>query len=133
MQKRAGLPATKELILKGVKLDLVLVPAGKFVLGSPENDPEKCYDEMQYEVTLTTPYYMGKCEVTQAQWEAVMGNNPSEYKGKENPVEQVSWNEIQGFLKQGRKFPMPSGYTTCTAMWMSGVRIGMTGMGTLEE
>ena len=66
---------------KDVKLEMVLIPAGKFKMGSPANEKGRKVFETQHEVTLTKPYYMGKYEVTQEQWEAVMGKNPSEGKG----------------------------------------------------
>ena len=53
-----------------------------------------------HEVTLTKPYYIGKFEVTQEQYHQVMGNNPSHFKGRDLPVEQVSWNEAQEFCKK---------------------------------
>src|SRR3990172_11895069 len=70
--KRVGLPATKDLNLNGVKLEMVLIPAGKFTMGSPEGEARRSKGEKQHEVTLSTPYYMGKYEVMQAQWEAVL-------------------------------------------------------------
>jgi len=86
---------------KGMKLDLVLIPAGKFMMGSPESEKDRYKDEIQHEVTLTKPFYMGRYEVTQEQWEAVMGNNPSSRtKGAKLPVTDVSWNDCQDFIKQ---------------------------------
>ena len=67
---------------QGVSLEMVLIPAGKFMMGSPASEKGRSDNETQHEVTLTKPFYMGKYEVTQEQWEAVMGNNPSAYKGK---------------------------------------------------
>ena len=96
---------------KGIKLEMVLIPAGKFKMGSPVSekgrfDPAskmdvKVGDETQHEVTLTKPYYIGKFEVTQEQWEAVMGDNPSsKTKGAKLPVTDVSWNDCQEFIKK---------------------------------
>ena len=62
---------------QGVSLEMVLIPAGKFMMGSPESEKGRSDNETQHEVTLTKPYYMGSYAVTQEQWEAVMGNNPS--------------------------------------------------------
>ena len=85
----------------GVKLEMVLVPAGKFKMGSPESEKGRDEDEKQHEVTLTKPFYMGKFEVTQEQWEAVMGNNPSiRTKGAKFPVTDVSWEDCQEFIKK---------------------------------
>ena len=86
---------------KDVKLEMVLVPAGKFKMGSPASEKERSDNETQHEVTLTTPFYMGKYEVTQEQYEAVMGNNPSAFdKGAKLPVTGVSWNDCQEFIKK---------------------------------
>jgi formylglycine-generating enzyme required for sulfatase activity len=85
---------------KGVKLEMVLVPAGKFMMGSPKKEVGRYGDETQHEVTLTKPFYMGKYEVTQEQWESVMGDNPSSRtKGAKYPVTDVSWEDCQEFIK----------------------------------
>ena len=76
---------------KGLKLEMVLIPAGKFMMGDLGKD---------HEVTLTKPFYMGKYEVTQDQWQAVMGSNPSSTKGTKLPVTNVSWNDCQDFIKK---------------------------------
>ena len=83
---------------KDVKLEMVLVPAGKFMMGAPASEKFRFDDETQHEVTLTKPYYMGKYEVTQEQWESLMGNNPSETKGAKLPVTNVSWGLCQAFI-----------------------------------
>ena len=85
---------------KGVNLDIVLIPAGRFMMGSPASEKGRNENETQHEVTLTKSYYMGKYELTQEQWEAVMGNNPSEIKGVKLPVTQVSWEDCQEFIKK---------------------------------
>jgi formylglycine-generating enzyme required for sulfatase activity len=92
----------KEDLGKGIKLDMVLIPAGKFMMGSPESETGRGSNETQHEVTLTKPYYMGKYEVTQEQWEAVMGSNPtpSYHKGANFPVGFVSWENCQEFIKK---------------------------------
>jgi formylglycine-generating enzyme required for sulfatase activity len=99
--KRAGLEPTKTQDLRnGVKLELALIPAGKFLMGSPETEKDRTKSETQHEVTITKPYYMGKYEVTQEQYEQVMGTNPSQFKGRDLPVEQVSWDDAQAFCKK---------------------------------
>jgi len=85
---------------KDVKLEMVLIPAGKFMMGSPESEKERSDNEKQHEVTLTKSYYMGKYEVTQEQWESVMGKNPSDTKGAKLPVTNVSWEDCQEFIKK---------------------------------
>jgi formylglycine-generating enzyme required for sulfatase activity len=94
----------KELTLDlggGVKMELVLIPAGKFLMGSPEG--RETNEGPQHEVTISKAFYMGKYEVTQEQWEAVMAKvapNPSKFKGPKNPVESVSWEQAVGFCEK---------------------------------
>ena len=90
----------KEDLGKEIKLEMVLIPAGKFMMGSPASEVGRKSDETQHEVTLTKPFYMGKYEVTQDQWESVIGNNPSQIKGARLPVTNVSWNDCQDFIKK---------------------------------
>ena len=92
---------------KGIKLEMVLIPAGEFMMGSPANEKGRSTTETQHQVTLTKPFYIGRYEVTQEQWEAVMGNNPSTdnrysigIKGANLPVTNVSWYDCQEFLKK---------------------------------
>ena len=100
--KELGVPVNKTIDLGGgVKLDLVLIPAGEFMMGSPANEKQRNSAEgPQHEVKITRPFYMGRTEVTQEQWEAVMGSNPSHFKGAKNPVEKVSWNDCAEFVKK---------------------------------
>ena len=88
------LPDTKIII------EMALVPAGKFKMGSPASEKGRSDGETQHEVTLTNPFYMGKHEVTQEQWESVMGNNPSSIKGTKLPVTDIYWHDCQEFIKQ---------------------------------
>ena len=86
---------------KDVKLEMILIPAGKFVMGSPESEKGRSKGETQHEVTFTKAFYMGKYEVTQEQWESVMGNNPSiKTKGARLPVTGVTWFDCQEFVKK---------------------------------
>ena len=107
----------------GVKLELVDIPAGSFIMGSNERDAEKPV----HRVTVTA-FKMGKYPITQKQYEAVMGNNPSEFKGDENlPVEQVSWLDAVAFCKKlsemtGKNVKLPS-----EAQWEYACRAGSTG------
>lgn len=78
-----------------------LLPAGTFTMGSPSDELGRRSNETQHEVTLTKVFYMMTTEVTQAQWEAVMGSNPSYFSGCPTcPVEQVSWNDVQLYITQ---------------------------------
>ena len=106
---------TKTIYLdNGVSLTMIGVAPGSFMMGS-----ENGYDSQKpvYRVTLTKPYYLGETEVTQAQWRAVMGNNPSYFQGDDHPVEQVSWDDAMAFCQklndEGRapkdwKFTLPT-------------------------
>ena len=80
-------------------IEMLLVPAGTFMMGCSAGDTECDPNESPtHQVTLTNAFYMGKTEVTQAQWLAKMGSNPSAFSGQpNNPVENVSWNTIQSF------------------------------------
>ena len=76
------------------------IPPGRFVMGSPESEAGRDSDEgPQHEVTLTKGYWLGETPVTQALWTAVMGDNPSEYQSDDRPVEQVSWEECERFVR----------------------------------
>ena len=79
----------------GVKMEFVRIQAGKFTMGDKDFK-----NATPHEVTLTKDFWMQTTETTQAQWEAVMGKNPSELKGADLPVEMVSWNDCQEFLKK---------------------------------
>jgi len=94
----------KELTLDlggAVTMKMVLIHAGKFIMGSPDSQlwPSRA-ENPQHEVTISKPFYMGVAEVTQAQYEAVMGTNPSHNKGATNPVDTVSWNDATEFCKK---------------------------------
>ena len=96
----------------GVKLELVWCPAGTFTMGSPKSEQDAMVaaglkrewvaGETQHRVTLTRGFWLGKYEVTQGQWQALMGGNPSHFKnaGADAPVESVSWEDCQEFLKK---------------------------------
>ncbi len=86
-------------IAPGVKMKFVLIPPGRFQMGSPTGEAERSTDEVQHEVKLTHPFYLGVYDVTQGQYEAVTGKTPSTFKGADLPVETVSWEEADAFAK----------------------------------
>ena len=101
----------------GISIEMVNVEGGTFMMGATKEmrDPNVSLlnEEPVHQVTLTNDYYIGKYEVTQALWQAVMGSNPSKYKGDNLPVEMVSWNDCQEFISKlnsltGRKFRLPT-------------------------
>ncbi len=98
----------------GISIEMVKVEAGSFNMGAtPEMQNPDEDEKPVHRVTLTNNYYIGKYEVTQALWQAVMGSNPSHFKGDDLPVEQVSWNDCQDFISKlnamtGKRFRLPS-------------------------
>jgi formylglycine-generating enzyme required for sulfatase activity len=103
------------------------IPAGTFMMGSPKEEKERKPDEIQHKVTLTKGFYMGVYPVTQDEWQAVMGRNPSFFKGEKNlPVERVSWEDCQQFVKKlGDKEKKPYRLPT-EAEWEYACRAGTT-------
>ena len=81
-------------------MEMIYVGPGTFTMGSPSSEEGRMNDETQHRVTLTKGFWLGKYEVTQKQWRSVMGSNPSEFKGDSNPVENVSWNDCQEFVRK---------------------------------
>ena len=128
-ERPQGRQAARELSLDlggGVKLEMVLISAGEFLMGSPDSDRAAPNDRRpQHRVRITKAFYIGKYEVTQEQWEAVMGNNPSSFKGPKNPVDTVSWDDCQQFLKKlndkapGGRWSLPT-----EAQWEYACRAG---------
>ena len=101
-------------VKNGISIDMVKVEAGTFMMGAT-SEMQNPYDNEKpvHQVTLTNNYYMGKYEVTQSLWLAVMGSNPSKFKGDYLPVEMVSWDDCQEFIGKlnsmtGRKFRLPT-------------------------
>jgi formylglycine-generating enzyme required for sulfatase activity len=108
--QRAGDKAPAETITNSKGMQLRLIKPGSFMMGSTEGDS----DEMPiHKVTLTKAFYMGIHEVTQAQYEKVMGTNPSHFQGANRPVEQISWNDAQAFCQklsaqENRSYRLPT-------------------------
>lgn len=102
------------LHIKDAAYRMVKVEAGSFVMGATPEMKDAWDDEkITHKVTLTQDFYIGATEVTQTLWQAVMGNNPSRYKGDNRPVESVSWNDCQTFIKElnaltGLTFRLPT-------------------------
>ncbi|MBF0115157.1 MAG: formylglycine-generating enzyme family protein [Magnetococcales bacterium] len=79
-------------------MEFILIPAGRFLMGTPFAADVNGDEMPQHEVTISRPFYLGRYEVTQAEWEAVMRDNPSAFKGMDRPVDSVSWEEVQAFI-----------------------------------
>jgi uncharacterized protein (TIGR02996 family) len=98
---------------KGVDRSFAWIPSGTFLMGSPSEELERGENDIQHGVLLTHGFYLGIHAVTQRQWQAVMGKNPSHAKGEPLPVESVSWKDCQKFRKKlcqrdGKRFPLPT-------------------------
>jgi formylglycine-generating enzyme required for sulfatase activity len=92
--------AQDKTFTNSIGMEFVLIPSGSFMMGSDSNIEQGYSNEKpRHKVTISQPFYLGKYVVTQEQWVAVMGNNPSKFKGRTNPVEQVSWDETQEFIR----------------------------------
>lgn len=105
--------------------DMIFVKGGTFKMGSNNSD----YEKPVHEVSVPD-YYIGKYPVTQKLWQEIMGDNPSNFKGDDNPVERVSWNDIQAFLKKlntktGKNYRLPT-----EAEWEYAARGGLNGQAT---
>ena len=84
-----------------IGMEFVLVPPGVFLMGSPGSDEDVGGAEQpQHLVTISQPLYLGRYPVTQAQWQAVMGKNPSAFQGENRPVERVTWEDAQAFIRK---------------------------------
>ncbi|MDZ7994454.1 MAG: SUMF1/EgtB/PvdO family nonheme iron enzyme [Nostoc sp. EfeVER01] len=84
----------------GVTLEMVQIPGGTFMMGSPEGEAGRDKNESLQHQVKVPGFFMGKYEITQAQYQAIMGNNPSNFKGEKRPVEQVSWDDAVEFYKK---------------------------------
>jgi formylglycine-generating enzyme required for sulfatase activity len=124
-----------------ISMDMIFCPPGTFTMGSPSNETGRGGDETQHQVTLSHGFYLGKYEVTQAQYQTVMNGNsaglsadPSQFKGSNRPVEKASWEDAQIFLSQLNSIEQTAGrlpkgwkYVLPTeAQWEYACRAGTT-------
>ena len=130
-----GLPLAGNLVMP-----FAFCPAGSFKMGSPSAEDGHSSDENQVSVSLSKAFWMAKTEVTQAQWRAVMGSDPSHFKGDDLPVEVVSWDDAQKFIKKvNDSGVIPEGWKVALpteAQWEYACRAGETGPysgGTIEQ
>ncbi|MBO7524585.1 MAG: formylglycine-generating enzyme family protein, partial [Verrucomicrobia bacterium] len=131
------IPVNKDMTIPlsaDVSLDMVWIEPGTFMMGSPEDESGRYSDETQHQVTLTKGFWLGKYEITQAQYKAVMDFNPCEFIGANLPVEKVSWNEAMEFCsrltdieREAGRLPEGYEYTLPTeAQWEYACRAGTT-------
>ncbi|MCS7079072.1 MAG: formylglycine-generating enzyme family protein [Chloracidobacterium sp.] len=106
-------------------IELVLIPAGEFTMGDPSGEPD---EQPTHRVVISQPFYLGKYEVTQAQWKQIMGSNPSKFVGDDLPVDSVSWKDVQAFIQRLNDAGDPFFYRLPTeAEWEYACRAGTTG------
>jgi formylglycine-generating enzyme required for sulfatase activity len=108
----------QETITNSIGMKLVRIPAGKFVMGSPATEAERDPEELEHEVHITKPFYLGAHEVTQAQLQRTMFKNDSHFSGPDLPAEQVRWKAAVEFCetlsnldterKAGRSYRLPT-------------------------
>ena len=118
---------TDDTFTNSIGQTFVYIQPGTFMMGSPTDEPCRESDETQHEVILTQGFYMQTTEVTQGQWQAVMGSNPSYFQscGADCPVEQVSWNGVQNFINQLNALDPGHNYCLPTeAQWEYAARAG---------
>ncbi len=120
--------ADQKNVTDSIGMEFVLIPAGEFDMGSPANEAGRYDNEGPvHHVKLASAFYMGKYEVTQKQWRDVMGTSPSYFKGDNLPVEQVSWNDVQDFIKKLNEKEGANKYRLPTeAEWEYAARAGTT-------
>ncbi|MFN5952826.1 MAG: SUMF1/EgtB/PvdO family nonheme iron enzyme [Dolichospermum sp.] len=110
----------------GMTLEMAEIPGGTFMMGSPENEAgKKDWESPQHQVSISS-FFMGKYPVTQAQYQAIMGTNPSHFKGENRPVESVGWHDAVAFCQElsqraGKNYRLPS-----EAEWEYACRAGTT-------
>ena len=121
-------PSYFSVITNSIGIKLVLIPPGKFLMGSPDSDQDAGDGEKpQHQVTITRPFYLGVYPVTQQEYQRAMGSNPSHFKGDpQRPVESVSCNDAVAFCRrlgkaEGKKYRLPT-----EAQWEYACRAGST-------
>ena len=112
-QKPAASTSRPKVSLDDIMRNMVYVEGGTFTMGATSEQQEPGDDEKPTHRVSLSSFYIGKYEVTQALWKAVMGSNPSNWKGDNLPVENVSWNDCQTFLRKlnamtGKNFRLPT-------------------------
>jgi len=112
-------------------MQFVLIPSGSFIMGSPQSEPGRTIFEVQNHVVIENPFFIQTTEVTQGQWETIMGNNPSFFSdcGPDCPVENVSWRNVQAFINKLNQIDSSNNYRLPTeAEWEYVCRSGSTTM-----
>lgn len=120
VEKRDAMPSQQDMrekmeMIEKIDAQMVYIKGGCFMMGSNAKDKEAYAEEKPVHEVCVSDFYIGKYEITQGQWQAVMGSNPSKFSscGTDCPVEQVSWNEVQDFINElnrltGKKYRLPT-------------------------
>ena len=110
----------------GVILEMVRIPGGSFIMGAPEDEEKsRGWERPQHQVNIQS-FFMGKYQVTQEQYQAITGKNPSRFKGKKRPVERVSWYDAVKFCQQLSKLTAKEYRLPSEAEWEYACRAGTT-------
>jgi formylglycine-generating enzyme required for sulfatase activity len=123
---RTTTQSPQETLTNSIDVEFVLIPAGTFTIGTTsEIDEFYDFEIPRHEVTISKPFYIGRYEVTQEQWEKVMGNNPSSFKNPKNPVEMVTFEDVQLFIQKLNEMEKTTKYRLPTeAEWEYAARAG---------
>lgn len=137
-EKPARLPGLRYWTSPSTGMDFVYIAPGTFMMGSPESEHGRGDDETLHEVTITKGFWLGVTEVTEGQWKAVMGGDPSFFKGRNYPIDRVDWDECQTFIARLCEIegaPVGTYRLPTEAQWEYACRAGTTGpfAGNLEE
>lgn len=116
----------KVLTANGIEYVFCWCPPGEFLMSSPEDEPDRYDDEKQHKVKLTKGFWILETEVTQKMWQSVMGTNPSNFKGKQRPVENVSWVDCQEFCRKLSQLLNQPVQLPTEAQWEYACRAGTT-------
>jgi sulfatase modifying factor 1 len=127
VQTHAQPKAPPKNFTNSIGMKFVWIPPGTFMMGSPKVEKQRRDNEIPHKVTLTKGFYMGVFTVTQEQWTEVMDNTPSKFQGEKNlPVENVSWNDCQKFIKELRGKDKKPYRLPTEAEWEYACRAGTT-------
>jgi len=133
LQMKAPQPGEERefIITPEIRIIMCWIPAGDFMMGSPDDEPARFECEAQHRVIITKGFWLAKYPITQLQWQAVMGSNPSKCVGNDWPVDSISWNDVAGsegfverlnrYVLEGGRFSLPT-----EAQWEYACRSGTT-------
>ena len=112
-QHRESVTNSVEIVTNSVGIKLAYIPPGKFTMGSPETEPGRVANETQRNVKIEQGFRIGVTEVTQKQWQLIMGTNPAFFQGDDLPIEQVTWHEAVEFCqrlseKEKKRYRLPT-------------------------